>query len=509
MKKISPGVVVFIWFFLSLMIFYSGHLYSDDTLAKVESARSLIRKGTFAIDKESGAWGLPGRGGKIYPQYSLGAVLNCLVPAATYEIFNLLSGGRLPRFVLSALITLQNVFFTAGIGVIVFMILVRFGTEIRQAFLYANIMVFCTQILPYSSTGWSEPAALFWSMAGFYALVYKNGIKQKIVPSARWSIWALCAGMASLIRIEYILFFAIFLIVDLLKNRTGWKAHLQAFFILGGIFCFHFAFNYIRFESAFNFGYLAPSAAKAAESSIISKGVSTGNEITSLFINSRRLNDYYHFFISFGKNHWFWVAPLLALSPLVFFFRKEVPERILGAFYAAFLYLPFIKLNTWCWGHRYFYVIFPFLLLPLFFIVGSRTKVFRFSFYILALCGGIIAFFASAVNYHVVLEILVEKYGVTPALWHKTATFTGAPFWYHVKIFFVQAPNTISLLLDPPSHISWGYCRQHCLDIWPVGLMAVGIPPLLSFSLYLSMMGSAAFAGIKLCRDKPFKTKRE
>jgi hypothetical protein len=190
----------------------------------------------------------------------------------------------------------------------------------------------------------------------------------------------------------------------------------------------------------------------------------------------------YRTFFSFGRLHWFWVCPLILLSPLGLVFKKDIPLPMYHAFIASLLFaLIQVGLggNTWCWGNRYLYIQFPFFLLPLAFI-APRGVWFRISFKVLAFIGLAISFFATIVNYHVVMERLVERYGWQEVMWAKSTHVASAPVWEHMRLLPHISLNAIKLISGKITP-EWSIVRTECPDIWPVGITAMGIPPGISF----------------------------
>lgn len=504
MKSLPDWSIVFIWFFLSLSIFYSGHLYSNDTVAKVEAARSFIKRGSFDVDVSTGAWGTLGRGGQTYPNFSFGSIIMMVPPVLVYEALSLILGKTLPRYVQSILITGSNIIYTALIGMLMFILLLNLGKPKREAFLYANIMVFCSEMLQYSSTGWSEPAAFLCGLIGFVILfIGKSGVTEQF-SKQKWVFWSICVFVASLIRMEYIAFFIFFLLLNLLYNKVQWKTYFLPFLIVSSSMLIHMGYNFYRFESMFNFGYFGREAGKNA--SMLAPITSSINDIIHRFISKGYFMSLFRTYISFGRVHWFWVSPLLALSPFVIYYRK-VPLLIKQILIAACLELLIIAAlgnNSWCWGNRYLYTTFPYLLLPVFFLpleIKGISRIFK----ILSVIGLIISLFATLVNTHYVQELLVEKFGYHKSMWEYTSHFFNAPFWIHVKLFPKQFYNTLLLTVKGSNLPPWEVLRTSCLDIWPVGMCGAGINSFISFGLWFVLIIATITFGLKIVKPKHIK----
>ena len=415
-------------------------------------------------------------------------------PAIIYETLFAITGKPIPKFVQSIFVSGFNLLYTALSGCFFFIILIQLGKSKRDAFIYANILIFCSEMLQYSSTGWSEPAALCWGLLGFVLLLTKS----------QWILWALCAFAASLVRMEYIAFFIFFLIIHFLYKKTQRKLYILPFVIICSVMLLHMWFNYYRFGSAFNFGYFGQKSSKST--SIIISGVQSARDVISRFFSKGYFRTLYRTYISFGRVHWFWVSPLLVFSPLILFYKK-IPLAIKITFTAACFELIIIAAmgnNSWCWGNRYLYTTFPYLLLPVFFL-PFKMKSISTSFKIVSVTGFFISTFASLVNSHYVQELLVDKYGYQKAMRDYSSNLFTAPFWLHVKLFPQQFVNTAGLMIKGSNLPSWEMLRTDCLDLWPVGMCGAGINSFVSFGLWFALIGITIFFGFKIVRPIFFK----
>ncbi len=508
LKLLPDWLVVFIWFFLSLSIFYSGHLYSNDTVTKLESAGNFIEHGSFHIDGSKGAWGHTGRDEKIYPHFSIGSIIMMMPPVLLHKTLFIVSKRQLSPLVLGALTTGMNLLYSVLIGVLIFVLLMHCGQKKKNAFVFTNIIIFCTEIFPYSSSGWSEPAAFLWGLSGFVVLMTDRIIPGKPYTHTRWVIWSLCVGIASLIRIEYSLFFFIFIGVSALYDKKVSRRQITSFFVLCMMLSLHVLFNYYRYESYANFGY---ADGGSGTSGIITALMSKLMNMATILFSVHTLKDIYWLFLSFGKYHWFWVSPLLFLCLWIPFYRKRIPRQIWILFISAVVFLPvYIFLidtfywccMSWCWAYRYFYVTFPYLLLPLVFLPLNEKPLNRL-YPGLCITGLIIGLFVSVVNFHVVLEKLVLRYGFYETMWsNTTAFFWNAPFWTHVSLFPKQFINTMGLIVKGSNLPSWDVLRVEYLDIWPVGLCGAGVNSFVAFGLWLLLILVTVVFGLKIGKPR-------
>jgi hypothetical protein len=509
--------IAFLWFFLLLGVFYSGHLYSNDAVSKISSAQNLILHGSPYIDLSSGAWGLTGNRGRVFSHFSLGSVALMVPPVAIWLHASELTGNRLPAVTLGALVTGFTLLYSALIGALLYALLRTLlsaaqektstvagvaGSRVdRKAFLFANIFIFATMLFPYAKTDWSEPAAFLFGLSGFAILFAQWHHRDHRAPLKIWVLWCICVAGASLIRMEYLLFFALFAAVDAVYRRGIKSHHLAAAGMALLVIFANSYYNYYRYDTFFNFGYVGQQ--NQSRGVLESVGGLAATAVSMLF-NRDTPRYAWWFFLSFGKNCWFWAAPLLALSFLTFRYWKGLSRPVRMLFLAGVIYLPIhvYLINTaswccttWCWSFRYFYVTLPYLLLPIAFFPYEK-KWLRTGLIVLTIAGASVSLVASLTNFHVILERQVDAKGFTETMWGKTNTLAGAPFWSHTKQLCRQMPATISLAVKKQPDKDWDHLRLACLDIWPVGLSAAGASPWVAFALWLAWCaGVAAYGG--------------
>ena len=469
----STSIKIILWFVLLFSLFFSGHLYSTDNASKISSANSLITQGSFEIGDYDGAWGISGVSGKTYPIFPVGSILVMVPPVSVYQVASYAAGESLPHYFISFLVTFINLFITALSGWLIFLLCMTYGRSFKEALLFSTVILFSTAMLPYSQTGWSEPSALLFALAGFVLLAV--GKKKKVSGYRLWLLWALCCSAAWLIRIEYVAFFGFFVLISICRKEIYLKeiTVIVAVFSLAALM--HGWFNQHRFGSVFNFGYFGGTVSE-------SKSVSTGAagslmEFLSRYAPVKYIGNSLRFYFSFGRLHWFWVSPLIGLIPVIVCFKKEIPSFIKTVFLASLIYMLILGglgRNSWCWANRYMYTIFPFAIFPLVFL-WRKNRWLKGVFCFLAGAGTIVSVMGSVVNYHVVLENLVEKYGFQNAMWHYTDSFLTAPFWHHLYSFPGQFVNTAALAFKGNNLPPWDELRTTCIDIWPVGLCGAGV----------------------------------
>lgn len=472
---------------LLLSLFFSGHLYSTDDASKLGSAINLIRDGTFEIYEFDGAWGIDGVSGKSYPIFPIGSILIMIPPVSIYKLAGYAVGQPLPHYFLSVLVTFMNLTITAVSGWLIFLLCTYCGKSVKESIIFSTVVLFSTALLPYSQTGWSEPSALLFALLGFILMAV--GMNKRIVSNKVWFFWSVCCSVAWLIRIELIAFFLFFVLVNILQKKISIKEVAVVMAVFSVAAFMHGWFNHYRFGSVFNFGYFGTTV---SDSNFVN--VTAANSFTIEFVSRyapvKYASNFVRIYLSFGRLHWFWLSPLIGMIPVIIYFKKEIPPFIKNIFSAALIYmliLPGLGTNSWCWANRYMYTIFTFLIIPLLFI-WKKNRGLKNAFSILAIAGTCISVMGSIVNYHVVLEDIVEKYGFRYTMRYYTETFFTAPFWHHLYSFPSQFTNTVALAFKGNKLPPWSELRSTCLDIWPVGLCGAGVNSFISFGLYFLLL---------------------
>jgi len=501
--RIPDWVFIGIFFFLAASLFYRGHLYSKDTSSKFQSALQFVKQGTLSIEITDKAWGFTGKGGRLFPPFPIGSILSMLPPAIITQFSSLIAGRELSEtFFPSIMITGMHLLYTTGFLTLWFIFICRQGISEQRAFFFSTALLFSTQLLHYSSSGWSEIPALFWGTLfitiftaipplekpqnltnkklwftlffqqlknSFTILFSKNHTKQQ---KRFLIIGAFSLIFASIIRMEYIVFFYIFLFLQMRYSPR--KRSVAFLFILALSLApiIHLAYNQYRFGSMFSFGYFT----KNTYHSNFTQGILSLKHIEGRFFSLSYVKHFYSMFLSFGRVHLFWSSPLVLLLPLFLRYRRCLPAQSKILFYSSLLsllLLPVLGPNSWCWGNRYFLIIMPYLLLPVFFMY-NQNRPYTVAFVILLSMGTIISVLGTIVNYHVVLERLVAQQGYEDGLFTHINSFYHAPFWAHLYLFGEKLLATTSLFTM--SSASWLYIRSHCLDIWPVNMVAQHLP---------------------------------
>lgn len=489
--------MIFIWFTLMLGIFHSAHLYSNDTLLKIRSAQSLLITGSTAVEPSSGGWGTRGRGGKMYPNFVIGAIIMMIPPVLLTGGISIFLEEKLHAPLLSAVVSTQNVVVTAAAVTVLFLVLVNCGIHIKKAFIASSILLFSTEIFTYSSTGWSEPGAL---LATSIALLFLS--KKGLPDFVAWKGFAVGIAFTSLIRIELMLFFLIFLCLMFFSqgfNKRMLLWPLCALVVTGTI---HLGYNYYRFESLFNFGYFMKSSGSENERKAISlllRAICTLN-----FTDPTKLKLLY---LSFGRVHPFWAAPLLIAVP--FYLRKvmQITPVMRNLFITAVLFFPFIGPNSWCWGNRYIYMLIPFLLIPILFaqpVCKKASLVLKIGI----LLGVGVSFSGKLINYHTILEQQVYKHGYSNVMVHRSQNIVYAPIWHHLRELPGALKRTMTLPAQQTGTVHWQQARKEYLDIWPVGLAAVGFPPLLAFCMWVIWTGVTGWYSLFIMKQMGFGRRR-
>ncbi len=482
--KASPlhaGIGCFVLYLGTLMLFYSGHIYSNDTVAKMESARSFLKHGTTAIDPQSKGWGLVGKDGKVYAHFPLGTVVVCIPPLVVAGFIKSIVHVPQAPYLETAFVALQGVVATALCGGILAMLLVAIGLSFGRALCASACIVFCSEILPYASSGWSEPYALLLAVVGCCSLIYSHKyiyVKRSIL------VWGICVGCVTLFRIELFVFCLFVWCGATIIHRKYWRTYLVAALIMSGIFCLNLWYNNCRYGNYFDFGYFGHTATVAEASAH-----ATITDFSNRAIRSDYWMRLYWLLFSFGKLHFWYVSSLLLLVPVWFFTIKAVPKIVLVYALSALCMvplLPLVGINSWAYANRYVYVIFPFVLLPLAFIVRAPCAVLV-SIGSAALVGFITSVVGSLINYHVALERLVNRSDFSHVMCINLDIRT-APWWEHCRMLPGAFVSSFKLVFGMVPHVSREWVRTQCLDVWPSSVIGAGVNPVVAMGLYCILL---------------------
>lgn len=462
-KKIE--IIVFVWFLLLLLIPFSGHRYSDDSTAKYETAKIFIATGSFNIELSEKGWGYRSPNGGIYTYFSIGTIIVMMTPALIVTLLESVLSITVPEQIVSVIITFQNLLITSFIGLFLFLIFSENKFSRKASLICSMIIVVGSEILQYSSTGWSEPSSLLLSLMALYFLKDRN-----------WKLWAIFSSLAILIRFELAMFFCFFAILNIIKKNMSIKDVLSVLMIFSFIFSLQMIFNYVRYDTVLHFGYFN-----------IGNTVTNSNVVNSS-IWSRYLKSFYFSYLSFGRLHFIWVTPLILLSPLLLVYKEKIPEKILISLISAslsMLIIPFAGYNSWCWGNRYLYPFFIYLIIPLF----LNKKVLRLPITkVIIILSIIISISSTLINSHVIQEKLSKKLGAAESIVLTASDFHYATFWYHIQEIPNATFNTFQLMFNSVGNLSWEYLRENCLDIWPVGMTSFFDNPIYPFILWIALI---------------------
>lgn len=462
------NVIIFFWFVLLLFIPFSGHRYSNDSTAKYETARAFINTGSFNIESSETGWGRKNSVGEVYTYFTFGSVL-LMFPAAIFaELLQVVIGKEISEEIVSFIVTFQNLVISSVIGLFLFLLFKLHLYTNREAFYYSNIIVVGSQMLQYSSTGWSEPGAFLFSFIGFYFVNLKT---------KKWELWALFSALAILVRIEYSIYVVLFLIFNLYKKKINKKELFKVIILFIIVLSFQLLFNFVRYRNVLDFGYFSLTKGNVSKAGY------------SLSPISRYLRSFYYSYLSFGRLHIFWVSPLILLNVMIPIHWKHLPQIIRTTYLTTIFVLiiiPFAGYNSWCWGNRYLYLYFPYLLISLFFIKDITRMIW---FKILLVLSLVVSLLSTLVNSHVVQEILSIKYGPQKSIEITAANILNGTFWQHLNLFPKQLLNTFNLVINFPNDRSWEWFRLNCMDIWPVGLSSFINNAYIPFFVWVFIIG--------------------
>ena len=254
---------------------------------------------------------------------------------------------------------LLGILSASGAAVLFYLSCMELGLSQSAGIFSALAFGTCTFVWFYARTFMTEPTSTFFLILTFYGLL-------RFTKDGRL-VWLLVSGiglsMAILVRVQNVVVlpaFALWLILDLwMSQRRDFKAALAAVTAWSlptlASLAVLAAFNYVRFGSAMENGYMS--------------GLGTRQMLPLIFSNPLYVG-IYGFLLSPGKSI-FWYAPILA--PAFYgwkFLWKKYPHitLILGTLAGTYL-LFYSKFSSWegggCWGPRYMVQMLPFLMIGL------------------------------------------------------------------------------------------------------------------------------------------------
>jgi hypothetical protein len=383
----------------------SGHTYSPDEETMLETARSLVTKGTWAMSPSHALVQVPGVDGRMYSQYGPGQSL-AAVPWVTVGI---LAGNLFPKeqqgFALRLVLGSYNALIMAGLVALFAAMGLALGYPRRASLFSAGVLAFATFLWPHSRTFFSEPLVALALFASFYLLYvgttslrpavgddegewgvadfggHPQGPRQGSTPApplehgggstpapvvsswlplvASGAIFALAVAT----KVQYVVILPAFLLYlgwRFVGVRRSWQTPIWwlAGLVVGLIPLF--LYNSLIFGSPLATGY----------------GSNPGGTLTNPLLQGA-----FGLLLSPGKGMLWYAFPLvLTFFGWVPFARKHFPEALFIALLSLSVLVLFSLYSFWpgdgSWGPRYLTPIVPFLLLPVLPVVEWATTDF-------------------------------------------------------------------------------------------------------------------------------------
>jgi hypothetical protein len=220
------------------LVVQEGAVTGYDGQTMYEVTRSMVERGTFAIDEEFNT--LPGPDGREYSRYGLGLSLVAAIPYVASR--QLTFSSRHSNHILEAAVSSVMAFITATLIVALYLLARRLGAELGAALLVAVGAVAGTFVLPYSKEFFSEPLTALCLVVTIERLV-----------AGRSAAAGLAVGAAVLVRPQTLLFTPIVMLVAWFQN--GFRASLRTGAGAAVGILATFAYNVARFGHPLRFGY--------------------------------------------------------------------------------------------------------------------------------------------------------------------------------------------------------------------------------------------------------------
>jgi hypothetical protein len=168
----------------------SGHTYSPDEETMLETSRSLVTKGTWAMSPSHALVQARGIDGRMYSQYGPGQSL-AAVPwvGAGILISNLFPKDQ-QGFPLRLVLGSYNALIMAGLAALFAAMGIALGYSRRAGIFSAGVLAFATFLWPHSRTFFSEPLVALALFASFYLLYIGTapGLPTGDVQKGHWGI---------------------------------------------------------------------------------------------------------------------------------------------------------------------------------------------------------------------------------------------------------------------------------------------------------------------------------
>jgi|GEM_PF-3813196 len=361
MRNAAYGVPALIFVFLAAVYFITARGYAEvsDSVFSMRTVQSIIEKGTFAIDAESGqeGWVFRAPSGEIFSKYGIGLPILWIPFGAAAKAISAVSGIGMMS-VLDFLVSFHGIFFGAGACVIAFHIARLFRASVKTAAAAALALGLCTACWRYSVSDLSEISQAFFMLACVYCVI-KDPPDRVLTGSAAF-------GMLLLIKIVNMIYLPAFLAYMTVKSRPEFRAGLfrAARFLIFPCMALALiaAMNHLRFGNPFESGY--------------------GREVALFSVRGMAAHIWQMLFSA--KDGLFIFSPVLLLGAAGYslLFRAARSESI---FFASILLICVAVFSTWhSYSSRFMVPVMPLLIFPAFMFAGRSSPAKRITAVLIA-----------------------------------------------------------------------------------------------------------------------------
>jgi hypothetical protein len=341
----------------------SGHTYSTDEETMLAASRSLVERGTWAINPSDGWVHVEGADGRHYSVFGPGQSF----AAVPWVAAGLVAGGFFPKdqagFPLRLILASYNAFIAAGICGLLAATGMALGYARRASLFLGGTLAFATFLWPHSRTFFAEPVVALCLFASFYLIIKTHqaipGSRPR--PSTLMLLSGVLFAVALHAKVQYAVALPAFLLYLAIKDRqmrmVDGALHLQyppkpkILIWLGGLavgLVPLFIYNWAIFGNPLQTGYSGDTG--ALFKTPIYEGV-------------------FGLLLSPGKGLiWYALPVLLALVGLSRFARKHHAEAVLMLAMSVTMVSFFGMFHLWwgggSWGPRFLIPLLPFALLP-------------------------------------------------------------------------------------------------------------------------------------------------
>lgn len=398
-KRISPAVILFLFFFSLYAFTMSGTIQYGDEIEKYRVAQSIVDRGDFSF-RPTAMRNMTGVGGRTYsiyelgqtvaevPLYALGRLVYAWFPTPDVNWITMLFVGFL------------NPLLTALTGVLLFRTCASLGFQHRTALILALVFGLGTIALPYSRSFTREPLLALLILLSVYALLRFQQTLQ-----ARWLVaTGVAAGylvFSKFIQGAQIPIFVAYVLFVVFQNqrRIGAKLASAVMAMARALLLFGLpAILFLLLQSLYalsRFGTIYGGIAGTKDNPII--GILSMLAIAQPDVVARLV------FLSLEKSIFVYSPPVILLLVAWFAWARKKPSEAflcLGLVLAAVITV-LARLDghggDW-WGPRYLVQITPLLIIPVGALLELSGRVARrFWIATLVLLSGI-GFFVSAIG---------------------------------------------------------------------------------------------------------------